>query len=68
MIEVTFTELALFVWALLATAYALRYRHERSMLGRILQQITEDPRCTHRCGTAGNLYENLLSRVELLLL
>jgi len=43
MIEVTFTELALLVWALLATAYALRYRHERSMLSRILQQITEDP-------------------------
>ena len=43
MIEVTFTELALLVWALLATAYALRYRHERTMLGRILQQITEDP-------------------------
>lgn len=43
MIEVTFIEMALLIWALLATAYALRYRHERNMLGRILQQMTEDP-------------------------
>lgn len=42
MIEFTFTELALFMWGVVATAYAFKFHHDMSMAKFFLKQIITD--------------------------
>lgn len=43
MIEFTFTELALFMWGMVATAYAFKFHHDMSMAKFFLRKvITEE--------------------------
>ena len=42
MIEVSITEIVLFAWAALATAYALRYKHQDHMAKHFIKAILED--------------------------
>jgi hypothetical protein len=42
MIEVSLTELGLFVWAMVATAQALKYHQERNMAKHMMLKFIED--------------------------
>ena len=42
MIEFTFTEVILFAWGIVATAYAFKYHHEAMMAKFFLKQIITD--------------------------
>lgn len=42
MIELSIAEIALFVWAAIATGYALKYKHEAHMAEFVLRKIMED--------------------------
>jgi len=42
MIEFSFAEIALFVWAAVATGYAFRYKHEAYMAEVVLRKVIED--------------------------
>jgi len=42
MIEVSITEIALFAWAIIATGYALRFKHDSQMGRRFIQALLED--------------------------
>ena len=42
MIELSIAEIALFVWAAIATGYALRYKHEAHMAELVLRKVIED--------------------------
>jgi len=42
MIEVSITEIALFAWAIIATGYALRFKHDSQMGRRFVQALIED--------------------------
>lgn len=42
MIEVSLTELGLFAWAMIATAQALKYHHERNMAKHMMLKFIED--------------------------
>lgn len=42
MIEVSVTEIALFCWAVLATAYALKYRQQEQGAKMFIRAIMED--------------------------
>ena len=42
MIEFTLTEIALFVWASLATGFALKYRHEAMMTKFFVRKLITD--------------------------
>lgn len=42
MIEVSITEIALFAWAIIATGYALRFKHDSQMGRRFVQALLED--------------------------
>ena len=44
MIELSIAEIALFVWAAIATGYALRYKHEAYMAEIVLRKVIEDER------------------------
>ena len=42
MIEVSLTEVALFAWAMIATAQAVKYHQERNMAAHMMMQFIED--------------------------
>ena len=42
MIEFTFTELALFMWGTVATAYAFKFHHEMSMAKFFLHKVISE--------------------------
>ena len=42
MIEVSVTEIALFCWAVMATAYALKYRQQEQGAKRFIRALMED--------------------------
>jgi hypothetical protein len=42
MIELSIGEIALFVWAAIATGYALKYKHETKMAEFVLRKVIED--------------------------
>ena len=42
MIELSIGEIALFVWAAIATGYALKYKHEAYMTEFVLRKVIED--------------------------
>jgi hypothetical protein len=42
MIELSIAEIALFVWAAVATAYAFKYKHEAYMTEFVLRKVIED--------------------------
>ena len=43
MIEVTFAEIVLFAWAVIATGYALLYKRASFVAMKMMQQMVEDP-------------------------
>ena len=42
MIEFTFTEMALFAWGIVATAYAFKYHHEMTMAKFFVRKLIVD--------------------------
>ena len=42
MIELSIAEIALFVWAAVATGYALKFKHEAHMAEFVLRKMIED--------------------------
>jgi hypothetical protein len=42
MIEVSITEIALFCWAVMATAYALKYRQQEQSAKMFIRALMED--------------------------
>jgi hypothetical protein len=42
MIEVSITEIVLFAWAIIATGYAFRFKHDSQMGRRFVQALLED--------------------------
>ena len=42
MIEVTITEIALFGWAMVATLYAFKFKHERNVAAYMIREFIED--------------------------
>jgi hypothetical protein len=42
MIEFSFAEIALFVWAAVATGYLFKYKHEAHMAEFVLRRMIED--------------------------
>jgi hypothetical protein len=43
MIEVTFMEIILFAWAIIATGYAVLFKRSSFVAMKMVQQIIEDP-------------------------
>lgn len=62
MIEFSLTELALLVWAVIATGYAMRYKAERGMVSSILQHVVENPEVAARIGADWQKKKDHLSR------
>ena len=42
MIEFSIAEIVLFIWAVLATGYAFKYKHEAHMANFVLRKVIED--------------------------
>jgi hypothetical protein len=43
MIEISFTEMILFTWGIIATGFALKHKHDTNIVKSILQHIIVDP-------------------------
>jgi hypothetical protein len=42
MVEFSFAEIALFIWAAIATGYALKYKYEAHVTEVVLRKVIED--------------------------
>jgi hypothetical protein len=57
MIELSIAEIALFVWAAVATAYAFKYKHEAYMTEVVLRKVIEDEKIRNELVAAYKKFE-----------
>jgi hypothetical protein len=60
MIEFSFAEIALFCWAVVATGYALKYKHEAYMAEFVLRRMIEDEKVRDELVAAYKKFEERL--------